>query len=658
MDEMQALIDKIQTWNREYYTLDNPSVTDAEYDAAYDRLRKLEEETGTVLPGSPTGQVGGELLDHFERHTHVFPLFSLDKRQNKEGLQAWVERAERVVDGLRETETLPPLAFTTEYKFDGLTINLTYDNGELIQAATRGTGTVGEAILPQVRTILSIPKRIAYTGFMEVQAEALMKLSTLAHYNATHDEPLKNARNAAAGALRNLDTRITRARRLIAYCYAVQGEDLPFSSQTELFAFLESNGFPVFPYRKRVTDFSSLWEEIEKIRAARNTLDILTDGVVIKVDDLQTREHMGHTDKFPRGAVAYKFEAEIVETELEDVIWSVGRTGKVTPTAVLSPVDIGGVTVQRATLNNYEDIERKGLALGATVHLRRSNDVIPEILGTVEDGANTRPIEKLTHCPSCHSELVQDGVHQFCLNSLSCEPQLVARMTHFASKSAMDVAGLSEKTAALLLKEKDLHDVADLYTLHTEDLLALSGFKEKKAKNLFDAIQASKGRPLSQFLVALGIPGVGVRTARDLAAHYHTLDALKDAGEEALMEIPDIGTITAKEIRTFFTDEQIAESLQKLEALGVVPKAQEEAADRPLEGLTIVLTGSLQMKRRELEEALVKRGASVTGSVSKNTDFVIAGENAGSKLTRAQELGIPVFHEEKVPALLAGERLV
>lgn len=658
MDEMKQLIEQLLQWNKEYYTLDNPSVSDAEYDKAYDRLRKLEEETGVTLPGSPTEQVGGELLSHFSRHEHRYPLFSLDKRQNFDGLEAWVQRTVQSVEQLRENEDLPPPAFTVEYKFDGLTINLTYDGGRLVQASTRGTGTVGEAILPQVMTILSIPRTISHTGFLEVQGEALMRLSTLAHYNATHDEPLKNARNAAAGALRNLDTRITRARRPIAYFYAAQGEDLPFTTQMELFAFLKANGFPMHSYHALTKTFSEMRDEIEKIRSTRNSLDILTDGAVIKLNDLRTRERLGFTNKFPRGALAYKFEAEEAETVLEAVLWNVGRTGKVTPTAVLEPVDIGGVTIQRATLNNYEDIERKKLELGATVRLRRSNDVIPEILGVVEDGAKTQPIERPVHCPSCRSELVQEGVHWFCLNSLSCEPQLVARMTHFASKSAMDIEGLSEKTAALLLKEKDLHDVADLYTLTTEDLRTLPGFKEKKAANLFAAIQASKGRPLTQFLVAVGIPGVGVRTARDLAEHFHTLEALRQAETEELLTVPEVGEITAQEIRTFFTDERIAQSLDRLIQAGVTPLAQTVEADRPLEGLTIVLTGTLTMKRKELEEELVKRGASVTGSVSKNTDFVIAGENAGSKRIRAEELDIPVFTEEKVPALLAGERLV
>ncbi len=657
-DEMKALIDRIRIWNREYYTLDQPTVSDAEYDEAYDALRRLEEETGIVLPDSPTQQVGGELLSGFARHEHIYPLYSLDKRQDLGGLSAWVARTRSLVAAARaEDPTLPPLAFTTEYKFDGLTINLTYENGELIQAATRGTGEYGEVILPQVRTILSIPARIPYQGRIEVQGEGLMRLSTLAKYNETHDEPLKNARNAVAGALRNLDTRITRERRLIAYFYDVKGENLSFANQIDLRAFLQDNGFPVHAYCARVVDEVALESEIEKIDKERHTLDILTDGVVVKVDDLRTRTLLGHTNKFPRGALAYKFEAEIVETKLLDVQWNVGRTGKVTPTALLAPIDIGGVTVQRATLNNYDDIERKELSLGATVRLRRSNDVIPEILGSVPGEGETTPIEKPTLCPSCESELVQDGVHLFCLNSLSCEPQLVARLTHYASKQAMDIEGLSEKTAALLLKEKDLHDVSDLYTLTVEDLLQLPGFKEKKAQNLSNAIRSSKERPFHQFLAALGIPGVGERTARDLAQAFPDMERLRAAQEDELVQIPDVGAITAKEIVTFFSDQHIKGSLDKLIAHGVSPQYSQKEKEQPLAGVTIVITGTLSMKRKELEEQLLALGASVAGSVSKNTDYVVTGENAGSKRDKAVSLGVRLVTEEELPALLAGERL-
>lgn len=656
MDAMQHLIETIRRWNEEYYTHDAPTVTDAEYDAAYDRLRAMEEETGIVLADSPTQRVGGAILEGFERHTHRFPLFSLDKRQNKEGLRAWVQRLFSQIEALRrEDPTLPEPSLSVEYKFDGLTLNLTYDDGRLVQAATRGTGTVGESILSQVQTILTVPRSIPWKGFVEIQGEGLMPLSTLRRYNETAAEPLKNARNAAAGALRNLDTRVTRSRRLVAYFYAVQGEDLPPRTQSEVFEFLEENGLPLFPFRKIVTTFDELWETVEAIEQDRNTLDILTDGVVIKVNDLRTRALLGFTNKFPRGALAYKFEAEIVTTQLLDVIWGVGRTGKITPTAVLEPVDIGGVTVARATLNNYDDILRKNVRLNGSVYLRRSNDVIPEILGPVEAGEGQR-IEVPTACPACGTELVQDGVHRFCVNSLSCPPQLVSRMAHFASKEAMDIAGLSEKTAALLLTALGLEDVADLYTLTQEDLLRLPGFKEKRADNLLRAIAGSRQRPLASFLYALGIPGVGTRTSQDLAQTYGSLDAVREASEESLLNVPDVGPITAHEIRTFFTDSHIAESLEKLAAAGVEPETWESDSGGILEGLTVVLTGTLSVPRTRLKEQLTALGATVSGSVSKNTNVLIAGENPGSKRTRAEELGVRILGEEDLPALLSGER--
>lgn len=653
-ERMEQLIAQIETWNREYYTLDEPSVSDAEYDAAYDELKRLEEESGIVLENSPTQKVGGALLSHFNRHPHVYPLYSLDKRQTLEGVRDWVEKTARAV---RALENMPEPSFTTEFKFDGLTINLTYNDGTLVQAATRGDGQVGEEILPQVETILTIPKHIPYKGFMEVQGEGLMTLSGLAHYNETHEEPLKNARNAAAGALRNLDTAITRARRPIAYFYAAQGENLPVQTQMEMFTFLEELGLPVYPYQHLCKNADEVIEQLHWIEGERGVMDLLTDGAVIKLNDLESRMALGYTNKFPRGAVAFKYKAEEVETRLESVQWTVGRTGKITPLAHVTPVDIGGVTISRATLNNYEDILRKGVSLGAMVRLRRSNDVIPEILGLAEEQGETTPIEKPTHCPACDSELVQEGVHQFCLNSLSCEPQLINRMVHFASKAAMDIEGLSEKTAALLLREKEIHTMGDLYRLTVEDLLSLPSFKEKKATNLYNAIQNSKKRPLHQLLTGLGIPGVGVRTARDLANHYGSIDALKKTTVEELVTLPDIGQITAEEIHTFFTDPRILANVEALEELGVsMEDKQEEATQKPLEGLKVVLTGSLQMPRRELEEQLIALGAQPQGSVSKKTDYVLAGENAGSKLTKAQELGIPVITEEEIPAFLRGER--
>ena len=424
---IDELVEIINDLNYYYYTLDNPKVSDKEYDLLYDELVNLEHETGIVKAHSPTQRVGGHILERFEKHNHIGRLWSLDKCQSYEELINWDNRVKRLIQdyNLTNINKLPNPVYILEYKFDGLTINLTYRDGNLVQGATRGNGTVGEGILEQLKTIKSIPMVIPFNGTMEVQGEGLMPLSALEEYNRTAAEPLKNARNAAAGALRNLDTKVTAERNLAAYFYNIgyiEGKN--FKTHREVLDFLKENRLPVFDYAKAFDNIQDLIDEIEIIKDNRKSLDILTDGMVIKIDDIRTREVLGTTNKFPRWAMAFKFEAEEVSTKLLKVQWNVGRTAKVTPTALLEPVDIGGVTVQRATLNNYDDIERKGVRINSRVLIRRSNDVIPEILGTLETDEETIPIEKPTHCPACKSELYQDGVHIFCPNSLSCKPQL------------------------------------------------------------------------------------------------------------------------------------------------------------------------------------------------------------------------------------------
>jgi DNA ligase (NAD+) len=426
---IDELIEIINELNYYYYTLDNPKVSDREYDQLYDELVALEEETGIIRDYSPTQRVGGPILAGFEKHTHLGRLWSLDKCQTFEELENWDKRVRRLINeyNYNHGEKLPEPTYILEYKFDGLTINLTYRDGHLVQGATRGNGLEGEAILEQLKTIKSIPMTIPFKGTMEVQGEGVMPLSALEEYNKTAAEPLKNARNAAAGALRNLDTKITAERRLKAYFYNVGYiEARTFSSHREVLDFIKENRLPVFDYAKSFDDIRDLIEEINRLEFERQTLDVLTDGLVIKIDDIKTREVLGFTNRFPRWAMAYKFEAEETSTRLIGVEWNVGRTSKVTPTAILEPVEIGGVTVRRATLNNYDDVLRKGVKINSRVLIRRSNDVIPEILGTLEEDIETYEIEKPTHCPACHSELYQDGVHIFCPNSLSCKPQLVA----------------------------------------------------------------------------------------------------------------------------------------------------------------------------------------------------------------------------------------
>jgi DNA ligase (NAD+) len=659
IERMKELIEIINDLNYHYYILDNPKVSDKEYDELYDELTRLEKESGTILPNSPTQRVGGEPLEKFEKHRHIAPLWSLDKCQSIEELKNWDQRVRRLINqyNMENEKKLPSPTYTVEYKFDGLTINLTYRDGNLVQGATRGNGEVGEAILPQIKTIKSIPLTIDFKGTVEIQGEGLMPLSVLEEYNKTADEPLKNARNAAAGALRNLDPKVTAKRRLIAYFYNVGYiEGKTFDTHLEMLDFIRENRLPVSNYIKTFDNIEKLIEEIERVKKDRKELDVLTDGLVIKINDMRTREALGYTQKFPRWAVAYKFEAEEVTTKLIDVEWNVGRTGKVTPTAILEPVEIGGVTVKRATLNNWDDIQRKKVAIGLRVWVRRSNDVIPEIMGAIEDSSeNPEEIQKPEICPACGSELVQEGVHIFCPNSLSCKPQLVSRLVHYASRDAMNIEGFSERTAEQLFEELGLKDIPGLYELKFEDLVKLQRFGEKKAKNLLEAIEKSKDCRLDSFIYALGIPNVGKKTATDLANTFKSLDNLKKAKYEELILIQDIGDKVANSIIEFFHDEKIISSIDKLLKEGVNPVYEKEEvfSNTIFTGKTVVVTGTIEgISRNEVKEIVTKMGGKVTGSVSKKTDYVIVGENPGSKLAKAQELGIRIIEGEEFKELI------
>ena len=665
MAKMQQLITQIEQHNYHYYTLDNPLISDADYDKLYDELLALEAEHG-ALPNSPTSRVGGQVLAGFEQHRHLARLWSLDKAQSIEQLYAWEQRLKRAIadfNSKNPTAPLPDPTYVMELKFDGLTLNLTYDHGQLVQAATRGNGTVGESILAQVKTIKTIPLTIPYKdGIIEVQGEGIMTLSTLAKYNETALEPLKNARNAAAGALRNLNPAVTASRQLDAFIYNVgytDTDNLTFKDHKELQAFLKENRFKVNPYVVYADSLQQLEKELADLTEARNQLDYLIDGAVIKVTDMRTREALGYTDKFPRWAVAFKFEAEEAETVLQSVSWEVGRTGKITPVAKVEAVELAGVTVQNCTLNNMGDIERKNLkhAIGTLVSIRRSNDVIPEILGKVDD----EPGEEIvfpTSCPSCGTELEQRGAHLFCNNRTGCQPQMIGRITHFASRDAMDIESFSIMTAEQLFTACQVKDPADLYDLKFDDLINLERFGEKKAQKLLDAIEKSKDCELASFVFALGIPNTGKATARTLAEHYGTLEAVMNANAEELQTLQDVGAIVADSIVSFFHDELYVNSIKRMLAAGVRPKeaaAQITAStDHPLFGKTIVITGTLPTYGRdELTKLLEACGAKVTGSVSKKTDLVIAGDKAGSKLTKAQALGITVItDEEEIKALL------
>lgn len=642
---IRELVDKLNEYSKAYYVLDAPKISDKEYDELYDELLRLEEQSGIILPDSPTQRVGGDPLPCFEPHTHIHRLWSLDKVRTREDLIDWGRRVER----LAESQHLPKVKYALEYKFDGLTINLTYEGGRLITGATRGNGIVGEDITPQIKTIRTVPLTIPFKGKMEVQGECYMKLSVLDEINKTTDEKLKNARNAAAGALRNLDPRITAKRRLDCYCYNVgyiEGKKL--ETQDEMLGFLRENGFTVSDYLVFCNDIETVCDEIDKAEESRPHLDFLIDGMVVKVRDFATREALGATEKFPRWAMAFKFAAEETTTTVRDITWEVGRTGKLTPRASFDPVELAGATIRHATLNNFDDIQRKRVGIGSRVFIRRSNDVIPEILSAVEGDVPERQVEKPTVCPACGAHVEHRGVHLYCTNSLSCAPQIAGRLAHYASRDAMDIDTFSEKTAALFVEELKLKSIPDLYDLGPQDYMGLHGFGERRINNLMAAIERSKDCTLGAFIFAIGIPNVGAKTAKDLARRFGTIEALRSATVEQLTEVPDVGEIVARSIVEFFADPSIATQVDRLLAHGVKPRPEEVQQDSPISGKTIVVTGTLEKLDRRQAEALIESlGGKAAGSVSKKTDYVLAGESAGSKLTKARELGVRVLNEQE-----------
>ena len=645
MDEMTSLKDRLNELAYRYYVLDDPAVSDAEYDALYDKLVALEKSTGVVLPDSPTRRVGGKPLSKFEQVRHLGRLYSLDKCKTCEELRAWMDK-------LRVAGKMPRVS--VEYKFDGLTINLTYRGGELVQAATRGDGVTGEVVTEQVKTIRSVPLSIPYKGVLEVQGEGIMRLSALAEYNSDPTvTPLKNARNAAAGAIRNLDPAETAKRKLEVVCYNVNYiEGRRFESGSEMMAFLKEQKFKVSDMYVLADDQKTVFDTLDKIEGVRSSLDFLIDGAVVKADDFSMREELGYTEKFPRWAMAFKFAAEEMTTVVRDVIWQVSRTGKLNPLAVLDPVDIGGVTVSRATLNNISEIRRKDIRIGSRVFVRRSNDVIPEITGVAEQPEDAVEIEVPAVCPACGSPVEVRGVFAYCTDSEACEPALVSRFAHFVCRDAMDIEGLSDKTLELLYSEGKIRDFADLYSLSADDLTDLEGFKDKKIANILAAIAASKHTELKRFLFAIGIPGIGKKAAAQLADAFGTLEAARAAKEEELLALDDFGDVMAKNVVAFWNDPLRAAEVDRLIAAGITFE-QKERAEGAFSGKKVVLTGSLaRFTRSEAKKLIEERGGEVADGVSAKVNLVIAGEAAGSKLEKAKKLGIEIIDEQKFVEML------
>ncbi len=645
-DRMRGLCKILNQWAYEYYVLDDPSVPDREYDKLYDELRDLERETGIVLPESPTRRVGGEPVKAFGRHTHIARLFSLDKAVTDDELSSFFTRVEKA----GETD------FTVEYKYDGLTVCLTYENGAFVRATTRGNGTEGEDVTEQALTIHSFPLTISYQGTLEVRGEAVMRLSRLKEYNGKHpDEPLKNARNAAAGAVRNLDPKVTASRKIDILFYDINYmSEKPVSSQTEARAFLQREGFATFPYFKVCKDYDEIKSAIDEIEIERKKIDYLTDGAVVKVNREKVRDVMGYTDKFPRWAIAFKFEAEEAETEIKRVFWQVGRTGKLTPLAEIEPVELGGATVRRATLNNFGDLMKKDVKVHSRVLVRRSNEVIPEILGAVSHTPGSVPVEKPERCPYCGSEVKEVGANLFCANP-QCPPRIVQKLTHFCSKNAMDIEGMSESTIALLSEKKGVKNFSDLYRLDEQSFEGLEGFGQKKTENLLSAIRKSKSVTLDRFIYALGIGGIGRVASRDLAA-FGSLEKIASLTVEELLEVEDVGEITARAVAEYFRDEETQTELKSLFGLGVTPFVKETPKGGKFAGETVVLTGTLSaMTRGEAQKRIEAEGGTAASSVTGKTTLVVAGESAGSKLRKAEKAGIKIIGEEEFLKLLNGE---
>lgn len=643
--DMRQMVDQLNRWAHEYYVLDAPSVPDTVYDALYDRLVLLEKQTGVTLPDSPTHRVGGQPLKSFSQHRHLKRLYSLDKVQSFGQLREWLQKVNAAVG---------EVLFTVELKYDGLTINVTYDDGNFVGAATRGNGVVGEDVTQQVKTIRTVPLSIPFKGKCELQGEGIMKLSELDRYNHKHpSDRLKNARNAAAGAIRNLDPKVTAERNLDVVFYSSGYEEgLDVASQRELVEFLRHNGMVTNHVFRTAKTFEEIKAVIEEIGAMRSSLDFLIDGVVIKVDDFAIREQLGFTDKFPKWAVAYKFDAEQVTTRLVDVEWQVGRTGKLTPIGNLEAVELCGATIRRATLNNYGDILRKRLKRDALVFVRRSNDVIPEILGAAEEGGEEIPMPE--RCPACGGELQQAGANLYCVNAENCPPQIAARISHYCSRPACDIEGISDKTVYQLMK-LGVTSVADLYDLTKEQLLRLEGFKEKKAQNILDALEKSKSVGLAQFIYALGLDNVGVVTARDLAAKFGSVEALRQATQQQLTEIEGVGEVVAEGIVQYFSEKQNLDIIAKLRDAGIDPQLQ-KAATGVFSGKKVVLTGKLlNYTREEASKIIQNLGGEVSSSVSKTVNLVLAGEDAGSKLDKARALGIEIIDEEAFRLMTASE---
>ena len=647
-ERMKWLVEEINKHNKNYYVYDNPTISDAEYDALYYELVDLEKELNFTLENSPTGRVGDFVLEEFKKHKHEVPLYSLNKVKDYQDLEKWINDMKKTIGNAN-------VDFSIEYKYDGLKVVVEYQNGRYMQATTRGNGSIGEDVTAQVKTIKSVPLTIPFKGKLLVQGECMMTNSSFEEYNKTAEIPLKNPRNGVAGAVRNLDPKETEKRKLDYFCYDVLLiENKDFSTQKEMNNFIKEQGFKTDSYFKIVSSLDDAIKEIEEVDKIKDSLDTMIDGMVIKVNNCKVRDDIGYTNKFPKWAMAWKFKAVELSTTLLDVIWQVGRTGKITPIAIMEPIELAGATVSRATLNNIQDIERKQISINSRIFVRRSNEVIPEVMGLAERGENAQEIIAPEICPSCGSHLIRIGPNLFCRNHKGCFEQIIDRLTHFVSRDAFNIEGLSEKTIKVLNDKFNLAYPYELFELKAEQLVGLEGFKDKKINNLIESIEKSKQIDWSNFIFSLGIMNIGKKSAFVLSKKFSSVEEIKNADIETLTNIEDVGEIVAKSIIEYFQDADNIANIQKLFDLGVtINKPTQTAQNSAFTNKTVVLTGTLEnYTRPDLTKLLLSMGANVTSSVSKKTDIVIAGAEAGSKLSKAKELGIRIIEESELIELL------
>lgn len=648
---MKELVELLNRYAYEYYTKDAPSVSDSEYDQLYRELVELETaHPDEILPESPTHRVGGVVLKGFTKYQHQYPLYSLQDAFSREELEAFDQRVRK---------EFPSISYVCELKIDGLSISLTYENGVLVTGATRGDGSVGEDITENLKRVKDIPLVLPEPVNITVRGECYMPRASFDRVNQIRQEngepEFANPRNAAAGTLRQLDTKIVAKRNLATFLYQ-EVSPTDQSSQEGVLEKLARLGFVVNQERVLAEDMEQIWDFIQKVSQLREDLPYDIDGIVIKVNDLAVQEELGFTVKAPKWAVAYKFPAEEKEAKILSVDWTVGRTGVVTPTANLTPVQLAGTTVSRATLHNVDYIAEKDIHQDDTVIVYKAGDIIPAVLRVVKDKrVSDQALAIPTHCPSCQSELLhfEDEVALRCINPL-CPAQIKEGLNHFASRDAMNITGLGPAVVEKLFAAQLVEDVAGIYRLSVEDLLTLEGFKEKSAEKLYEAIQASKENSAEKLLFGLGIRHVGSKVSQILLQEFHDLDQLATADPERIASIDSLGMVVAESLKRYFAQEGSKRLLQELKEAGVnmAYLGEKVAADAALSGMTVVLTGKLErLTRSEAKAKLESLGAKVTGSVSKKTDLVVAGSDAGSKLTKAQELGIQVEDEAWLESL-------